>query len=425
MIRILQITVVLIGLGSFAMAQVGIERHNLPDVKIQKFVLFNDNSGLNWTDKENLIRTTGGTPLMRIELINAVVASFPQGIKGSLSSNPEVDQIVNDDTAHLLAFEEENPPAEEPASQKRQWGIDRVKAPQAWNKTKGEGAKVCVVDSGGELTHPDIAANIYGGKNFSGEGDETNYNDELGHGTHVSGIIAAIDNNEGTIGVAPKAQLYEARVFGKSGSTSYSIVIAGIDWCAANDMDVINMSLGGPKNTALGIAVKKAHAKGVIIVAAAGNDYGRAVGYPAAYPEVIAVSASDINDKIAYFSSKGPEVDLIAPGHQILAPYIGGGYDSLSGTSMACPHVAGVAALYVSANPNASNKEVKKALEANARNIGLPKNEQGKGMADIAKALGIYAVKAMEKTFKNFSNMKTPAYNQVQETFENLQKIFN
>jgi subtilisin family serine protease len=177
-----------------------------------------------------------------------------------------------------------------------------VNAPSAWATSRGTGVKVAVVDTGIDTTHPDLAANIKGGVSFVTR--VSSYKDDNGHGTHVAGIIAAINNTIGVVGVAPNAQLYSVKVLDRTGSGTVSSVIAGIDWSAKNGMQVISMSLG--TNTdfqSLHDAVDRAYLQGVVVVAAAGNDYGGPISYPAAYDNVIAVTATDSNNKIASFSN--------------------------------------------------------------------------------------------------------------------------
>jgi subtilisin family serine protease len=227
-----------------------------------------------------------------------------------------------------------------PTAQPIPWGVDHVNAPSAWATSRGTGVKVAVVDTGIDTTHPDLAANIKGGVSFVTR--VSSYKDDNGHGTHVAGIIAAINNTIGVVGVAPNAQLYSVKVLDRTGSGTVSSVIAGIDWSAKNGMQVISMSLG--TNTdfqSLHDAVDRAYLQGVVVVAAAGNDYGGPISYPAAYDNVIAVTATDSNNKIASFSNIGPQAEIAAPGVNIYSTYKGGGYATLSGTSMSTPFVSG------------------------------------------------------------------------------------
>lgn len=249
-----------------------------------------------------------------------------------------------------------------PAGQETPWGIARVKAPQAWAATRGAGVKLVVIDTGIDRTHPDLAPRLKGGWNAIAKSDD--FNDDNGHGSHCAGTIAAVDDSVGVVGVAPEVDLYGVKVLDEGGSGTFDDVIAGMQWAVEKKMDVASMSLGASRgNPALEDAVKAMEAAGVILIAAAGNS-GGSVGYPAAYPGAIAVAASDSADKLAYFSSRGPAVAVIAPGVGVKSTYMQGGYDTLSGTSMATPHVAGLTALYVARHRGATPASARAALAA-------------------------------------------------------------
>lgn len=224
------------------------------------------------------------------------------------------------------------------------YGVKMIGAELEWSETQGHGVKVAVLDTG-RPTHPDIR--VVQAVDFTGTG-VTDWN---GHATHVCGTIAA----DGKIlGVAPKCDLYTLKVINDNGIGSYEWTTDAIWWCIHNNIDVINMSLGGcePMNDDLHLALKTAKAKGIILVAAAGNTGNlpsglSSVTYPAAYPECIATAAVDIEKQWPIFSSTGMEVDLAAAGVEIHSTHLAGQYVKLSGTSMACPHIAGAAALII------------------------------------------------------------------------------
>lgn len=226
-------------------------------------------------------------------------------------------------------------------AQQTPWGIARVGGPitppsgTAW-----------VIDTGIELDHTDLNVDVARSANFVLRGKNTP-DDGNGHGTHVAGTIAALDNACDVVGVAPGTTLVAVRVLNNSGSGSYAGVIAGVDYVAANGSlgDVANMSLGGPKSQALNDAVERAAQTGMAFAVAAGNSSDDAAGYSPASAEhqnIFTVSAININDIFASFSNYGSVVDCAAPGVGVLSTAKGGGTTTYSGTSMAAPHVAGL-----------------------------------------------------------------------------------
>lgn len=231
------------------------------------------------------------------------------------------------------------------ASQEVPYGIDRVNGGGTYT-----GSSVAwVIDTGIDLDHPDLNVDASRGFNaFTSGKDGKSLDDGNGHGSHVAGTIAAIDNSEGVIGVAAGATVIPVKVLDRRGSGSYSGVIAGVDFVGANGSngDVANMSLGGPISQALDDAVLAASQNGIKFVLAAGNDSDDANNYSPARvngSNIYTISAMDSNDSWASFSNYGnPPVDYTAPGVGILSTYKDGGYATLNGTSMASPHAAGV-----------------------------------------------------------------------------------
>jgi len=268
-------------------------------------------------------------------------------------------------------------------------GINRIDGELSSTRSgDGTGAvnvDVAVVDTGIDLTHPDL--NVVGGKNCS---NGRSYADGNGHGSHVAGTIGAKDDGIGVVGVAPGARLWAVRVLNNQGSGSWSSIICGVDYVTGNagTIEVANMSLGGTgtdtgcNDGGMHQAICRSVAAGVTYAVAAGNEADDAKNHvPAAYDEVMTVSAladfdgnpgglgaptcrADVDDTFADFSNFGADVDLIAPGVCIYSTWKGGGYNTISGTSMATPHVTGGAALYKSTHPTASPAQVKSALQA-------------------------------------------------------------
>lgn len=275
------------------------------------------------------------------------------------------------------------------------WGLRHLGIPDLWSKVTGKGIKVAVLDTGVATMHPDLKDAIDLTQDFSGS--KTGAADLQGHGTHCAGVIGARKNDTGLIGVAPDCRLYIGKVLGGDGSGGFSQIVAGIRWALKQKVHIISMSLGAPSgNTELKKAVDDAEKAGVIIVAAAGNEGpgGNTVGYPARYPNTVGVGATDSNNKVARFSSRGKDVDIVAPGVNILSTYPPRNYAKLSGASMATPLVAGVCALILESRqkqgkPVKSVKEMLEILEGHATDIGVPGFDQDTGFGLINPAASL------------------------------------
>ncbi|MEO1615104.1 MAG: S8 family peptidase [Planctomycetota bacterium] len=289
----------------------------------------------------------------------------------------------------------------------RDWGINAIGAPEAWAAGyRGEGVTVAVVDTGVDLDHPDLVSNLFvnpgeipgngidddangfiddvHGYDFA-DGD-ANPNDVNGHGTHVAGTIAAADNGFGATGVAPDATILPIKVLGDNGSGRSSSVAAGIRYAADLGADIINLSLGGGYSSAIESAIRYAEAAGSFIVAAAGNEAAAVPGFPArfssSYENVISVGAHDRNGQVAGFSNdvgNSGALQVDAPGVGVYSTYAGGGFATLSGTSMAAPHVAGLAALSVSANPSLTATQLRNVIAGGV--IGDARGSDAIGLA--------------------------------------------
>jgi len=285
------------------------------------------------------LRRAGAIELTALPSAGAAAMVLPSGLSiDDVRQMPGVIAVEDDIivTASRIAV----------APQVLPWGVDRVEADLVWGTTTGDPIKVAVVDTGIDTTHPDLTANLKGG--YSAVKYTRSYNDDNGHGTHVAGTIAAANNSLGVVGVAPKADLYAIKVLDRAGTGYLSDIIKGIDWAVSSKVNVINMSLGTSSySPTFEAACRRATLAGITIVAAAGNAGPglSTVGYPARFADVIGVSASDSTNMLASFSSRGPEVDVAAPGVSINSTYKNKTYATLSGTSMASPHVAGIAAL--------------------------------------------------------------------------------
>jgi subtilisin len=331
---------------------------------------------------QGLIQANGWKINNEYHTIPAIACSLPTFAIDLLKKSPFVSYVEEDSVVALS-----DPDAEMAAS----WGVMKIGADvvQA-NGDLGEGVKVAVIDTGINYLHEDLDSNYVTGYNFVSKGS-TPPMDDNGHGTHCAGIIAAEDNGIGVIGVAPKASLYALKVLNSAGSGYTSDIISAIQWAKDNGINVISMSLGSSVgSTALQQACDDAFNSGIVVVAAAGNNgaarTGSNINYPAKYANVIAVGATDQSNLRASFSCTGPELDLMAPGVNIISDYIdvtpndGMNRDTLymSGTSMAAPHVAGTAALIM-----ASGEANEKAWGA----LGITDNDGKWSSSDVSKVL--------------------------------------
>lgn len=230
------------------------------------------------------------------------------------------------------------------------WGLSSYGVPDAWKVSRGEGALVAVLDTGAQDNHPDLVGQITAAKNFT---NSQGTFDIAGHGTHCAGIIAGVDNDIGVIGVAPRCKLLIGKVLGDDGSGYGEWIAAGLDWAASEGAHIISMSLGSPyPDPIIWNAIKRATAKGCLVICAAGNSgptNPTDIDYPGRFEEVVAVASIMKGGDLSRFSSRGPHVALAAPGERILSTFPSDRYATLSGTSMATPFVAGVAALLVGA----------------------------------------------------------------------------
>jgi subtilisin family serine protease len=348
-----------------------------------------------WFDKEadqdDLLGKSGALKIKHLRLINGTAAYLSSQAEKDLRGKNEVSRIDEDliinalDEIHLA-----KPKPPQPAEE-FSWGIIRIYAELAWEKTTGSTIRVAILDTGIDLDHPDLQDNIKGNVNLikpNKSGD-----DDKGHGTHVAGIVAALDNDIGVIGVGPDISLYAVKVLDKKGQGWLSDLIDGLNWCINNEMQVINMSFGSlSDNDSFHEAIIEAYEAGITLVASAGNngEYGGEIEYPAKYPETIAVSAVDQYDNFASFSSYGLEIDLTAPGVDIKSAYKKNAYETLSGTSMSAPHVTGVVALLLTTSPKGNYDldkdktwdpyEIIIKLKDCAEDLGLDPQKQGAGL---------------------------------------------
>ncbi len=306
----------------------------------------------------------------------------PRGQLPSLNPEPGIRFVPND-----------------PAYPAKLWGLVKIGAATAWDTTTGAAnVVVAVLDTGAEAAHPDLTGKVLAGANcLTGTCTPGGTADGNGHGTHVSGTTAALGNNgTGIVGVAFNAatQILPVKVLSDVGSGSFAGIAAGIIWAAdtINGMGkrgVLNMSLGGSGySQALQDAVAYANGVGggaILVVVAMGNEFKRfATTYPAALTGVMAVGATDGNDNRVDFSNPGPHISVSAPGRDVYSTIPGATYAYFSGTSMASPHVAGLAALVWSANPTFTNYQVRRKIEVSATDLGSPGWDESFGWGRIS-----------------------------------------
>jgi len=369
-------------------------------------VLIQFEGPVNANDKA-FIHGLGGQISHEYSLVSAIAAEIPEKALAGLAHNPRVLTVEEDVEVQATALVLDN---EDVAT----WSIANIKAkPVHDGGNTGVDVKVGIIDSGVSLSHPDL--NVLGGKDFVDNDDIPD--DVYGHGTHVAGTVCGSVNGVGVLGVAPDCDLYSLRVLNDAGSGYTSDILAAVEWAVTNNLDVINLSLGSSRDpgTTAHAVYDAAYDSGLLIVAAAGNS-GRSNGkgtntiYPANYSSVIAVAATDSTDDRAYFSSTGDNVEIAAPGHSVFSSWNNSTshydpqpecvtpvecYKLGSGTSMASPQVAGVAALIIAAgvadqNGDGNvNDEVRAILQSTATDLGSAGKDPlyGYGLVDASEAV--------------------------------------
>jgi type VII secretion-associated serine protease mycosin len=293
------------------------------------------------------------------------------------------------------------------------YNLDKINVKTVWDCYSGSGITVAVVDTGVDLDHPDLQANLVPGQTFVP--GTSSPDDDQGHGSHVAGIVAGVGNNGGIIGVAPRARIMPVKVLDSQGLGSTFGVANGIRWAADQGARIINMSFGGVSNSStVGDAVNYAYNKGALLVAAGGNcgDTSYFLNgcvfqdqpvYPAALTNVIAVASTDVNDNQSSFSNQGNYIEVAAPGSSIYSTYEAGGYLTISGTSQATPHVSGLAALIWSKNTSLTNAQVRTQIRNTAQDLGAVgwDIQFGYGRINAIAALGLLQTALV--TADNFS----------------------
>lgn len=323
----------------------------------QYIVVYED--GVKTSQAKSLASDVGAKVRKTFDSFNGVSVSASESEAKELAADPDV-AYVQANLTHTVSGTQDSPPS---------WGQDRVdqeatEGDDAYNypDSAGEGVTSYTIDTGVDYEHPDFEGRTAEG--YDAVDGDTDPADGHGHGTHVTGTIAGTD-----YGLAKNATIVGVRVLDDNGSGTTEQVAGGIDWVTENHGEnaVANMSLGGPADQVLDDATTKSIESGVTYAVAAGNESSDACGVsPARVSEAITAGATDNTDTQAYFSNFGECVDIYAPGVDIVSAAPGGGEATMSGTSMASPHVAGAAVLYLGANPGAAPADVKAALTENA-----------------------------------------------------------
>jgi len=329
-----------LAVGLFILGAAGqVQGGSARDAAIRRRVLIGFRRAAGPDTRAQVVTGAGGEVNHSYHLLPVVSAILTDDVIDGLRRRPEVVYVEGDPRVYA-------------AGQSLPWGVDRIDAEQVWQAGPGKGGAgidVAIIDTGIDNDHPDLR--VLGGINFTGQlvldGSRrpVDWDDKEGHGTHCAGVVAALNNTIGVVGVAPEVNLWAVKVLDDNRSGYVSDVIKGLEWCVDYRIEIASMSFAGAHSASFEEACDTAYRAGVLLVAASGNSGASTVGYPAAYDSVIAVSAIDSSGALAPFSNTGPEIELTAPGAEINSTYCDGGYATLSGTSMACPHVAGAAAL--------------------------------------------------------------------------------
>jgi subtilisin family serine protease len=361
-----------------------------PSKGVKKIVTLQEQGDFNLL-KQTLERA-GGQIIKKLPLVDGYLCEFPSedNVLAAVRSNEELFQ-VEDDLEFKLCWLPQ-PFYQAPAfagSNRVGWGLKRIGAPQVWNKLKERRIRVGIIDTGIDYNHPDLQNNFKEG--ISTLDGRQQFLDDYGHGTHVAGIIGSAGQKYGSMtGINPYVDIYVVKAFNKEGKGNLSDIIEGLDWLARRQIDIINMSFStNETNKTFAGTIQYLDNKGITMVAAAGNDGGsNSVNYPARFTQVLAVSATDRYDRIAQFSSTGPEIDFCAPGVEILSAWVGGGYEMKSGTSFAAPHITGTVADLLNIHGSMPSRRVKEIMAGGAVRIShLNSEQQGVGMVELPRII--------------------------------------
>lgn len=316
---------------------------------IKATIIFNEEIDFSILPKERITYQFDTIPALSVELNSSEL--------NNLENYQNIKSIIKEKPVKLLN------------NQQRDWGHNTIGINLIHNYSyKGTNIKVAVLDTGVDTSHSDL--NLAGGYNFID--NNSNYNDDNGHGTHVAGIIAALDNQFGVVGVAPKADLFALKFLDQNGEGTTADLAKAIDWSIENKMDILNMSFGySGYDPVINELIRIAYQNGILIVGAAGNEGINSISYPANLSSVIAVGAINEQKEKAPFSNYGNQLEVVAPGVNIYSTYKNNSYAYLDGTSMASAYVSGYLALLKEKYPNKSNDDLRTLLHKNVLDLGV------------------------------------------------------
>jgi len=372
--------------------------------RLRKIVSVDDPQDL--AELRDALRISNGEIIKELPLINGFLCEFPEedvviavrsmSEKIRMEEDAQFSLCVEKSTypyPDLFSFFFKKPQTHKPVPTKNNfqsvrridWGLKRMGAPQVWNKLNEKRVRVGIIDTGIDYNHADLRKNIREGVcTLDGK---SSFMDDYGHGTHVAGVIGA-NNTNGMVGINPYVDFYIVKAFDKKGSGNLSDIIEGFEWLMRRNVSIINMSFSTSENSQSFVrAVQSLEERGIVLVAAAGNDGGE-VNFPARFPQVIAVSAINKEDRIADFSSHGPEINFCAPGVNITSTWIGSGYAEKSGTSFAAPHIAGAVADVINYYGPMTSSQIVSILSEKAVTLNyLNKEQQGAGLVELPQII--------------------------------------
>ena len=389
--------------------------------KQRKIVVFRE--AIPDGERHAVVQQHGGEARNRVKRFHGLVTDMPEHMVKTLRRHSKVKAIYDDLPMHgdgVITFT----PAPPPTVEMYDWGQQNMGVPAARQLLAGlglTGVRIAVLDTGIDLTHPELQSSIVGGFNALNGGNPANYQDDNGHGTHMTGIIAAAMNGQGIIGAVQHPLISAVKVLDNTGAGYLSDLLNGLDWVLANNIQVVNMSLSFDEGSPLlEQAIQELYEAGIILVASAGNQCKVTTGnysggddsggdstsvctmaqdprqggvkYPGRYPEVIAIAGTDMYDHIATYNRVGPEITLAAPGGssvtgKIFSTLMGAQYAYGSGASQATAHATGAIATVLQVVPGLTPAQMLTLMQTTATDLGVPATQQGAGLINVERMI--------------------------------------